>query len=521
MTTTATELRAQLAKIEEKTSALLSQLQLLGEQRQSILQQLDAVVYPVLTLPSDVTAEIFMHYLGNFPVITYYDALQAYPPLLLASVCREWRRVALSFPRLWATLSLKWNPRTVHDREQLLKCWLLRAGGCLLDLDLSDSDLTKSKSISAAVVQYAPQLRKLTLTAPQSASHFSSVTGGAQLCFPALQALTVNRPPTTITAFGDAPRLREVCISGGSSSFIALPWHQLMRLDLKYQSAASALQVLEQASNLEVLSLWRISDSDDEQTPIVMKNLHTLIHPSSSWGPLYFLTAPALKTLELGYPTGSDRDALLSLVSRSSWTVQALHLHDQTAEEIIDTLEQFKSLEYLTIQFGDVWDNRISRYRNGLVEIEDEYCSSVFGFLEKRGQLPALKSLSFIDFPMAMDADLLTSMLNSRHQSHGVANLESFKLVFGHPAEEGYEEAHVSQLRALLDHGLNIHIEWPADRILMEVNPEMVTFFVVLRMNPTDLNTGCSNQLSVLTLLLVAHGTYMACRSLSSLPVEI
>ncbi|KAJ7262977.1 hypothetical protein C8J57DRAFT_988144, partial [Mycena rebaudengoi] len=98
----------QLAKIGEKTTALQSKLQLLSEQRQSILRQLDVVVYPVLSLPSDVTAEIFMHYLGNFPVITYDDALQAYPPLLLASVCREWRRVALSFPRLWATLSLNW-----------------------------------------------------------------------------------------------------------------------------------------------------------------------------------------------------------------------------------------------------------------------------------------------------------------------------------------------------------------------------------------------------------------------------
>ncbi|KAJ7262999.1 hypothetical protein C8J57DRAFT_1183717 [Mycena rebaudengoi] len=481
MTTTAVELRAELAKIDEKTAALRSKLQLLNEQRQSVLKRLDAVVYPVLTLPSEITAEIFMHYLGNFPVITYDDALQAYPPLLLTSVCREWRRVALAFPRLWATLRLEWDPDTVIRREKLLQCWLLRAGRCLLDLDLSDSDLTDSRSITAAIVQYASQLRTLTFMPSPWACHFSSATAGAHLCFPALQSLTVyfnelsHYNELAITAFVDAPRLRQVCISGGSSSFIALPWHQLMRLDLKYQSAVSALQVLEQASNLEVLSLSRIWASGVEQTPIVMKNLHTLIHPSSSWGPLYFLTAPALKTLELGYPTGADRDALLSLVSRSSCTVQALHLHDQTAEEIIDTLEQFKSLEYLTIQFSDVWDKRISRLnRNGLFEIEDEYCSSVFGFLEKRGQLPALKSLSFIDLPMAVDTALLTSMLDSRRQSHGVANLESFKLLFGHPAEEGYEEAHVSQLRVLVDHGLNIRIEWPADPNLREVNREMV-----------------------------------------------
>ncbi|KAJ7262983.1 hypothetical protein C8J57DRAFT_1630867 [Mycena rebaudengoi] len=476
MTTTATELRAQLAKIEEKTAALLAQLQLLGEQRQSVLQRLDAVVYPVLTLPSEITADIFVHYLGDFPVITYDYALKTYPPLLLAGVCREWRRVALSFPRLWATLSLKWNLRTVHYCEQLLKCWLLRAGGCLLDLDLSGSDLTESRSISAAVVQ------STTIGEP-----FSSETAGVQLCFPALQTLTVDLAKlsneTAITAFGDAPRLREVCMSGGSASFINLPWNQLTRLDLE-NHVASALQVLKQTPNLEVLSFRMRSDPDDDPPPIIMKNLHTLrIDPSSSWGLLHFLTVPALKTLELGYPDDSDLDSLLSMVSRSSCAVQVMHLHDHTAGELMDSLRLFESLEHLTIQFGIPWVDRFwGTSRIDRFESEDEYCSSVFGFLKERGQLPVLKSLSLVDFPMAIDAALLTSMLDSRRQTHGVTNLESFKLVFEAPAK-GYEEAHVSQLRALVDRGLNIHIEWPTrtGESSKYVNPEIVWFSVVLR----------------------------------------
>jgi hypothetical protein len=363
MTTTAAELRAELAKIDERTAALQSKLQLLSEQRQSVLQRLDAVVYPVLTLPSDVTAEIFMHYLGNFPVITYNHALKTYPPLLLASVCREWRRVALSLPHLWATLRLYWNLKTVDGREQLLRCWLLRAGGCLVDLDLSGSDLTESKSISATIVQYAPQLRKLTLTAPQSASHFSSATGQAQPCFPVLQTLTVHFPRLfdgIITAFGDAPQLREVCISRGRASFISLPWNQLTILELNKHDVAPVREVLEQTPNLEVLSFHALSDFINDHTPIVMKNLHTLrIDPRSySWGLLQFLTAPALKALELAYPSGTDLDALLSFASRSSCTVQAIHLHDHTVEELMDTLPLFESLEHVTIQFGDVWDER-------------------------------------------------------------------------------------------------------------------------------------------------------------------
>ncbi|KAJ7262992.1 hypothetical protein C8J57DRAFT_445630 [Mycena rebaudengoi] len=265
-------------------------------------------------------------------------------------------------------------------------------------------------------------------------------------------------------------------MSRGRASFISLPWNQLTRLDLNHH-VDSSLEVLEQTPNLEVLSFRARSDSYNDQPPIVMKNLHTLrINPSSSWGLLHFLTVPALKTLELGCPVDSDLDSLLSMVSRSLCAVQVMHLHDRTAEELMDSLRLFESLEHLTIQFGNLWHQRFSDYAGNSwqSEIEDDYCSSLFGFLKKRGQLTALKSLNFVNFPMSIDAALLTSMLNSRHQSRGVANLESFKLVFGHPAEEGYEEAHVSQLRALVDHGLNIHIEWPADPNSKNVNPEMV-----------------------------------------------
>ncbi|KAJ7262982.1 hypothetical protein C8J57DRAFT_1513216 [Mycena rebaudengoi] len=208
-----------------------------------------------------------------------------------------------------------------------------------------------------------------------------------------------------------------------------------------------------------------------------MQKLQTLrIDPSSHWGLLDSLTAPALKTLELGHPIGSDLDDLRSFTSRSSCPVQAIHLHDQTAEEIIDSLELFESLENLTIQFSDFWHERAEDYSSGNYDIEDEYCSSVFGFLEKPGQLRALKSLSFVDFPMAVDTALLTPMLNSRRQSLGVANLESFKLVFERPAQEGYEEAHASKLRTLVDRGLSIHIEWPTrtGEPSKNVNPEMV-----------------------------------------------
>jgi hypothetical protein len=243
-----------------------------------------------------------------------------------------------------------------------------------------------------------------------------------------------------------------VCIFGGSASFINLPWNQLTRLDLNEhaQDVDSALEVLKQTPNLEVLSIWPSDSYDGQHTPIVMENLHTLrLHPSSFWHFFEFLAVPTLKTLELGFPIESDLDILLSFISRSSCTVPVLHLHNQAPEEIVECLQLFESLEDLTIQNGNLWHTRCGEEYYS--EIEDDYCPIVFGFLKERGQLPAVKSLSFVDFPMAIDTALLTSMLNSRRRSRGVANLESFKLVFTHP--EGYEEAHASKLRSLVDRG--------------------------------------------------------------------
>ncbi|KAJ7263009.1 hypothetical protein C8J57DRAFT_1630925 [Mycena rebaudengoi] len=207
------------AKIGRKQAALEAKLQLLAEERQLILRRLDAVVYPVLTLPDDITAEIF----STNPSIDDC-AFKTYPPLLLASVCRIWRKLALSYPRLWASLRLYWDSETVILREQLLRSWLTRTGGCLIDLTLHGPDLTEP------------------------------------IC----------------DAIADSGKC-------ASASCVSLPWNQLTTLDLS--DVTPFLEVLRHTPHLEVLSFSGISDLGGEETlvPIVMAKLHTLkIDPSCS-----------------------------------------------------------------------------------------------------------------------------------------------------------------------------------------------------------------------------------------------
>ncbi|KAJ7266537.1 hypothetical protein C8J57DRAFT_1717891 [Mycena rebaudengoi] len=408
--------------------------------------------------------EIFMHYVDKSLIRWPQHSMNPDSPLRLASVCSVWRKVALSSPHLWAVLRLIWDSLSATRREQLLHCWLSRAGGCLLDLQLKGRHLTPA--ISGAIAHHAPQLRRLTIGS-HLASQFS------QLCFPALEALDVQADQwgflvTNITAFiGEAPQLREVSFSVGSPSLAKLPWNQITSLDLLHRPPS--LEVLKQAPNLEMLSFTTSGeDFDDTQTliPIVMTKLHTLIiYPSSyDWNhPLFnHLTLPALRALEFGH---LDIEQLRALVRRSACAIIKMHLHDQTAAETIGYLDLSESIERLTLAFsGDALDDVVA---------ESSYCEELFGFLS-RGVLPALKTLSFDGFPMAVEASILQFMLCSRREIHGVANLELFRLRFNHSVR-GCSEYHVSQLHALIAQGLYIHIEWAAGEFSQYVNPELVS----------------------------------------------
>ncbi|KAJ7772375.1 hypothetical protein B0H16DRAFT_1267312, partial [Mycena metata] len=71
-------------------------IQELNQQRSAILSELSLVTYPVLTLPPEVTAEIFKWCLD-----TDLRLFSGAAPLLLTRICRQWRALALSTPALW------------------------------------------------------------------------------------------------------------------------------------------------------------------------------------------------------------------------------------------------------------------------------------------------------------------------------------------------------------------------------------------------------------------------------------
>jgi hypothetical protein len=95
---------------------------------------------PILRLPPEVTAGIFE---ACVPEITWSkedrplcrSMLNATIPLVIGRVCRAWRDVAWSIPRLWSSLSLQLDGRTALDCV-LLEEWISRSGVLPLSIQL-------------------------------------------------------------------------------------------------------------------------------------------------------------------------------------------------------------------------------------------------------------------------------------------------------------------------------------------------------------------------------------------------
>ncbi|KAJ7875869.1 hypothetical protein B0H14DRAFT_43874 [Mycena olivaceomarginata] len=90
---------------------------------------------PMLGLPHEMLAEIFYNFLPIYPMCSGLVGLQS--PTLLSHVCRRWRNIALSLPRLWRAIKLD-IVREPHPQQlDLLRTWLGRSGDHLVEMDQS------------------------------------------------------------------------------------------------------------------------------------------------------------------------------------------------------------------------------------------------------------------------------------------------------------------------------------------------------------------------------------------------
>ncbi|KAJ7088208.1 hypothetical protein C8R43DRAFT_297823 [Mycena crocata] len=460
-------LRTRLVAIDEEIHALELRLQLLSAERREVVQDLDSLVYPVLTLPPEITSEIFSHYVDHprlgrprigrprarIQRLILSDEPQGisdswHGPWLLAEVCRSWRDICLTTPALWATLRIYPEDHSSDNMLRLLQCWLPRAAAQSLDIRVYESIFNTSE-IFSFLARYSTQWQILDIALLPSLDFPNDTIIGR---LPNLTKLSVKSPGfrnvapvKALTAFAKAPLLRSVTLIDVVLSRISLPWMQLTHLNLSFDSVARCVEVLKQTPNLQILSVsLRLPSVRAPVSEIlVLRHLDTLnVRESDGW--LFdHLTLPALRALELSHLRGEGVPRLVDLTRRSTWPLTSLRLTNVIFESSLGCLHYLPSLERVDI----IHDILGFEYNLAMLS---HFLTHNVAFL------PALLRLSIWTNTATMPADAVEDMLASRwhKKQDGVARLHFFRLKC--PVDAQVVEELATRLRPLIEEGLEV-----------------------------------------------------------------
>ncbi|KAJ7105362.1 hypothetical protein C8R44DRAFT_858654 [Mycena epipterygia] len=421
----ASKLRSHLCKIEDQIAALESQIGILRVNRETVLVDLAAIVYPVLTLPNEITAEIFIQFVAEHPKRS---------PMRLAS--------------------LPTSPSSESDR-------ILRILG-----------------------QYSSQLKTLDLASNGPISFPADIRGP----FPYLTTIELwahpsSFGPTIIPALLDAPHLREVRLDAIElvDWRTLVPWNQLTNLDLLFHDVLECLEILRHTPNLEVL-VFRTDEGPED--PIlspspILHRLHTLnLGPDGSNELLPHLTLPALDDLRLGSVASECVEAVAALIMRSGCSPKTLNVSFYNWEEA-ECMHDFMS--------------RVPSFRNIhmlCAGITSAHFTGLFDSISNDPSiLPALTSFTIDECCTEIPLRPLVQMLAARRAPmEGVAQLNSFKLLFHQEYQDDYAEVNMNaqnkdveltlkQLCALRSQGLQLdiqsNIKWLSGNITSQMIKEI------------------------------------------------
>ncbi|KAJ7750141.1 hypothetical protein DFH07DRAFT_961559 [Mycena maculata] len=130
------EIDAQLGQTADEATRLVELNRLrerLPEENENIQESLDLIIYPILSLPAEITMEIFRRCLPDEPT----EPSASIAPMLLTEICQEWRHIALADHRLWSSLRIG-TPFDEIPKHllPLMKEWLGRAKNMLSSLHI-------------------------------------------------------------------------------------------------------------------------------------------------------------------------------------------------------------------------------------------------------------------------------------------------------------------------------------------------------------------------------------------------
>ncbi|KAJ6465704.1 hypothetical protein C8R45DRAFT_490809 [Mycena sanguinolenta] len=449
MPTTASELRTRLQHIDTEIAQLELSLQALQQARTEVLEELKLLEgfrvseelqssprYPVLSLPFEITSQIFLHCLP--------DDMGRYPsldeaPLVLTLVCRDWRTVAISTSTLWDHVCIDLDsddgPGYIDSKwVALLDVWLQRAHPQPLYLTVSNRSYTKPDETLLGVLNHSSERwRDITLKLPFD--HFPRLEEYTSL--PLLERLTLSAHGSPdiinpISAFRHAPMLRHVCFEAGMHpSDVFLPWEQLTSVEFYGARADDCLELLELTTNIVncIFDVQYESHAVTLGSPLMALRSFTFSGPAG-WGLLRYIAMPALQELDLSRCSPGPRNftQLIQFVRRSECQLRGLRIYvrNTVAVETIFLLHLLPTLTTIDLILAEAEtgtaifrefksaDNRIILPRIEIISvhcIHDDNHELMFDVITdalqiRSGSLPSSNGLAQVNsFTLLLDGD--------------------------------------------------------------------------------------------------------------------
>ncbi|KAJ7666551.1 hypothetical protein B0H17DRAFT_1210594 [Mycena rosella] len=459
-------LRNELADIEISIIRQRLLLEELEERKAAVRAELDGFVFPVLTLPPEITAEIFLQLaLGDS---NDDDSRDFQGVLLILAVCRTWRTLALSVPALWATLNLRtlaWRPNAPGEMEELVDTWFSRAGALPLSLNWFGNLEQSSGQLNTIIGRHALRLQSLHIGIDMGC--VSDLIDS--IPFPRLELLALENyddiaPDMPVSTFGEAPQLRHVSLQRVSPSSLILPWGLLEIFSATFITPHQCLYVLRAAPLLRKFDFYGSPEGsfDDDEAVILHLRLTSFRLCNGGQEIVQYLALPALEVLSFENLPGLDDDIFLPFLSRLRGSLRDFTISCRGRLVLISP-QWFQHMPHLT-------DLNLARLqpqsRAGFVRALNRH--------HKREFLPALKNLTFMDWqPFEVDIELLDALATrctqmEADEGHMRMPLKSLRLIWevDYPVTsvpslidiENLVQRHGVALRDLRRRGMGIHI---------------------------------------------------------------
>ncbi|KAJ7659278.1 hypothetical protein DFH06DRAFT_1327105 [Mycena polygramma] len=289
--------RARISAIEAEISNLRDLIRVLRAERKLVEERLNSYQYPILTLPNELTSEIFIHLLPTYPYCSPLTGQDS--PSILTLICRKWRDIALSTPALWRAILLE--DRYLH----LVKAWLARTG--CFPLALRCYDETCSDEMIEAIIPHRARWEHVSLEFWHGRGPLPAIDGP----LPSLRELEIHISANSndaldfLPAFADVPNLTAATLWDFVYPTDLLPWSQLISLILIAKSPSECTQILLQTPNLVHCELM-LSCETVPQPDIYLPHLQRLIlgchyiegdDPETEY--LHSFVVPGLRSLQI------------------------------------------------------------------------------------------------------------------------------------------------------------------------------------------------------------------------------